>query len=106
MFRIDSPRTVAENGYMKLVSKVHRMPSHLAFFAEKEGSYLKVMVKRSGRVLEISLGSTDDYGSYEKFVIMISKFVPAQFFLLEPVPLQALDFETVTTTARDAGILE
>jgi hypothetical protein len=91
---------------MKLLSRVHRMPSHLAFFAEKEGSYLKVMVKRSGRVLEVSLGLMSDYGSYEKFVTMVSKFVPAQSFLLEPLPLQAFDYETVLATAAGAGILD
>jgi hypothetical protein len=91
---------------MLLISKVHRMPSHLAFFAEKEGMYLKVMVKRSGRILEVSLGRRSEYGSYERFVLMVSKFVPAQFFLLEPLPLAAFDFETVTALARDAGILD
>ena len=82
------------------------MPSHLTFFAEKDDIYLKVMVKKSGRVLEVSLGLRSEYGSYERFVLMVSKFVPAHSFLLEPLPIQGFDFETVTATARDAGILD
>jgi hypothetical protein len=82
------------------------MPSHLAFFAQDDVQYVKVMAKHNGRTLVVSLGTISDFGTYEKFVLMVSKFVPAQYFLLEPMPVDDFGFDTILTAAGDAGILD
>ncbi len=90
---------------MKLLSQVRKMPSHIFFFTERDGEYFKVMIQKNGRTLEISLGLVSDYLSYNLFVLFVSKFIPANYFLVHPVHLDSLNYETVLHTATQEGLL-
>lgn len=80
---------------MKVLSAERQGLNSIAYWIEDKGQYIEQVITSDNQIEDWSSVPTSKYKGYKNFADVMGKFSPYEIFMIKPIVIDKLDFETM-----------